>query len=265
MASIKEYIHVLLKDRSLMENAFQAMREKQFKKRMKAELGQAALPTVDLNEVVKESDLKIDNYTYLSGNSLPTDMALVKSLAENMEDCVFLEIGSWRGETMSNVAPVCRKAMSLTLGKEDMKRFGMSDEFARSHAIFTKDVPNLEVYYHDSQTFDFASLSEQPNLIFVDGDHSYKAVKKDTENAFKCLKKGGAIVWHDYAYSPEDVRFDVMAAIYDGTPKEVRNQLYHVSNSMCAIYLGKAMQGEYPRKPAFPKLAFDMNIRVRGI
>lgn len=36
------------------------------------------------------------------------------------------------------------------------------------------------------------------DMVFIDGDHSYEAVKWDTKLALSCLKTGGMLVWHDY-------------------------------------------------------------------
>jgi hypothetical protein len=34
--------------------------------------------------------------------------------------------------------------------------------------------------------------------MFVDGSHSYEYVLSDTEAAWKMVKSGGLILWHDY-------------------------------------------------------------------
>ena len=47
------------------------------------------------------------------------------------------------------------------------------------------------------------------------------------------------IVWHDYARNPEQVRWSVLAGILDGLPSEMHKHLYHISNTMCAVYLPK--------------------------
>jgi predicted O-methyltransferase YrrM len=44
----------------------------------------------------------------------------------------------------------------------------------------------------DNKTIDF---------LFIDGDHSYKAVKSDFENYSKFVRKGGIIAFHDIIYS----------------------------------------------------------------
>lgn len=36
------------------------------------------------------------------------------------------------------------------------------------------------------------------NVIFIDADHSYEWVKKDTEHYLKFVRKGGLIIYHDY-------------------------------------------------------------------
>ena len=64
------------------------------------------------------------------------------------------------------------------------------------------------------------------------------SVKKDTETAFRLLRDDNSIiVWHDYALDPETIRWDVMAAILDGTPADKRDHIYHISNTLCAVYL----------------------------
>ena len=46
------------------------------------------------------------------------------------------------------------------------------------------------------------------DLVFVDGDHSYEAVKNDSEKALRMLAPGGIILWHDFAAkTPGIVRY----------------------------------------------------------
>ena len=55
----------------------------------------------------------------------------------------------------------------------------------------------------NSQTFDFSDYHGTIDLVFVDACHHYDHVKRDTDNAFKLIKPGGVILWHDYAsYAP---------------------------------------------------------------
>jgi hypothetical protein len=34
--------------------------------------------------------------------------------------------------------------------------------------------------------------------MFIDGNHNYRYVLSDSENAYKCVKRGGFIIWHDF-------------------------------------------------------------------
>lgn len=103
------------------------------------------------------------------------------------------------------------------------------------------------------------------DLVFVDGDHSYDGVRCDTEHAFRLLRnERSVIVWHDYMRTSEDdVLWGVVAGILDGAPPGARRQLYHVSNTLCAVYI----QGEFTTSqavvPAIPDKTFDVTIRAR--
>lgn len=39
------------------------------------------------------------------------------------------------------------------------------------------------------------------NVLFIDADHSYDWVKKDTEHFIKFVQPGGLIIYHDYNYN----------------------------------------------------------------
>jgi len=47
-------------------------------------------------------------------------------------------------------------------------------------------------------TFDFRPFHDKVDLCFIDGGHSEECVKSDTKNAFRMVKKGGVIIWHDF-------------------------------------------------------------------
>jgi len=262
---IAELIRIALTNRSLFEPTFQRKRELEFRAQLLKSYKSDRFPSISLSEFMPSDICEIINYTYLSGNSLPTDMALIKEVARGMEDCVFLEIGSWRGETMSNIARVARRCFSLTLGPEDMKKLGYQENTIRSHGFFTRGLNNVEEFFHDSMTFDYQSLPERPNLIFVDGDHSYEAVKRDTKNAFEILQPDGVIIWHDYGSDTEHVRHEVMAAIVDGTPLEKRKHLYHVSNTLCAIYTTEKHNAAIVNPPVIPDKTFTIGIKLEKL
>lgn len=46
----------------------------------------------------------------------------------------------------------------------------------------------------------FASNEKMFDIIYVDGDHSYTQTKKDIDNAWKFIKKGGVLIGHDFLH-----------------------------------------------------------------
>jgi predicted O-methyltransferase YrrM len=46
------------------------------------------------------------------------------------------------------------------------------------------------------------------DLVFVDGAHTFEYVQNDSQKAWRMLKPGGVVVWHDCrAQTPDVVRF----------------------------------------------------------
>lgn len=183
-------------------------------------------------------NVEIDNYSFLDGTSLITDLALLKLLSKGKPNCAYLEIGSWRGESITNVASVTNDVTSLTLSEKEMKEMNFPNNFIKNSGFFYKPDHNIKQFLHNSQTFDFSSLQKKYDVIFIDGDHSNQGVLNDTINVYKHLLKdeNSIIVWHDYSYNTENVRYSVMKAILDGIPVSEHGNLFHVSNTMCAIY-----------------------------
>ena len=198
------------------------------------------LPVIDIEELFPGFDETVAPYAFLDGSCLPTDLALLRALAKKYKAETYLEIGTWRGESVANVAPLVKEAVTLNLPDAEMRAMGMSEEYIDLHRYFSESLPNVTHIQANSLAFDFSSLQKQFDLIFVDGDHHYEAVLSDSAKILKALKpETGMIVWHDYAHNPEQVRWSVLAGMLDGLPSEMHKHLYHISNTMCAVYLPK--------------------------
>lgn len=220
------------------------------------------LPFAEVNDLVSSLDERIDNYTFLSGTSYPNDIAFLKAICRNYSNCSYLEIGSWRGESISNVAQVAKDCTSLSLSKNEIiERFG-NKTMASVLQLFSAGISNIKHIEHDSMTFDFKSLNKKFDVIFVDGDHRYDAVKSDTANAFKLLKdENSVIVFHDCGVDSEDNRYEVIAGVLDGTPVDKRNKIYRVSNTLCAIYTEKQISPLIKSNPQTPNKVFSIDIK----
>jgi len=64
---------------------------------------------------------------------------------------------------------------------------------------------NVSLIVEDSQRGDFPDVA-QPDLVFVDGDHSEEGCRRDIENWFRRLAPGGHMVFHDSYLGGEGVQ-----------------------------------------------------------
>ena len=211
--------------------------ETEYELLLKKKYGKTRFPTIDINNFLINKTVEVGHYTFLDGSSLITDLVLLKSIASSFKDCEYLEIGTWRGESILNVSDTGANCTSINLSPEEIILMGLPDKYANQQGYLIKDQKNIQIIHANSLTFDFSKLNKKFNLIFVDGDHSYNAVRSDTKNVFELLKDDNSIiVWHDYGYNPETPRYSVIAAILEGLPTSSHKHLFHVSNTICAIY-----------------------------
>ncbi len=238
-----------------------------YAKQIKSQYNIDKLPTIDLLDLFPDLDETIESYSFLNGTSLITDLILLKSLAKKFDNCAYLEIGSWRGESLVNVASVSNDITSLTLSEKEMRSFNLGEDFIKVHGVFSNHLENLIKIEHDSHKFDFKSLNKKFDLVFVDGDHSYEGVLNDTKKVFQILKNDKSIiVWHDYGFNTEDVRHNTLKGILDGIPLEKHKNLYHVSNTMCAVYIENCeLPITYTKFPTYPNKKFSLNLKSEKI
>ena len=208
------------------------------------------LPVIKMDQLIAADSASLGPMTFLDGGSLPTDIMLLAGLAEGIRDCRYFEIGTWRGESVSTLSPRVASCHTLCLTDQEMRKRGMPEKTIASHRLFSRDLENVTQLRGDSRSYDFASLDQKFDLVFIDGDHHHDFLVSDTMNVFKHLVHDGSIVvWHDYGFHPDQVRFEVMAAILDGVGHDRTERVYQVAHTKCAIYTGK----EYPSRPAeFP-------------
>jgi predicted O-methyltransferase YrrM len=212
----------------------------------------SGLPGISLTELFGPLQETVDPFMFLDGGSLPTDLALLRCLARQVESCSYFEIGTWRGESVANVSPLAAECYTMDLPDDEKQLAGMTEDYLRQHAMLSKHLQNVIHLKANSLHYDFASLGKKFDLIFIDGDHHYKGVLNDTRKAVAHLAhENSVLVWHDYAFNPERVRYEVFSGILDGLPAGWHDRLYHVDNTICAVYFpkGAKITGSVP--PAF--------------
>ncbi|HSG67058.1 MAG TPA: class I SAM-dependent methyltransferase [Bacteroidales bacterium] len=211
------------------------------------EYGIERLPEVAFREMLGGKQISVSPFSFLEGGSLPTDLALLRLLASRFQACEYFEIGTWRGESVANVAEVASSCTTMNLSVQQMKDQGMPDEYIMQYAMYSRDVANVLHLEGNSLEFDFSSLDRKFDLVFIDGDHHFESILSDTKNVFEhLLHNESIVVWHDHAWQPGHVRYETLAAILSGVPRQLHKNLYEVRNTLCAIYF----PGEIASGPA---------------
>jgi predicted O-methyltransferase YrrM len=223
------------------------------------------LPELDLLDLFPAFEESVTPYAYLEGGSTTIDLALLKALARRYAACRYFEIGSWRGESLANVASVASECISLSLSDQEMRSAGWDDRYLATARFFSRALKNVVHIGHDSRTFDYTPYLGSCDLVFIDGDHSYDGVRSDTGHAFRLLRdERSVIVWHDYMRTSEDdLLWGVIAGLLDGAPSTARRHIYHVSNTLCAIYIQGDFRTSQSLVPAIPNKTFEVTIRGR--
>jgi hypothetical protein len=147
------------------------------------------------------------------------------------------EVGVFQGETTLEFASAYpdRKVFAVDLPKDDVCKFftQMTWEKVCSKA---KHLPNVDLRF-EGNSFT-PTLEMDIRFVFIDGDHSWEGVRRDTEKFigyFRSTGRNGIIVWHDYYPQDEDWGmkvYDYLNALSAAEP------ILHVANtSLCYLNL----------------------------
>jgi predicted O-methyltransferase YrrM len=255
---------LLNKPFEVINSGILAQSEKDYKTQLNKKYNLKQLPTIDILDFFQDFEEELTTYSFLEGTSLITDLILLKKLARRFDKCNYLEIGSWRGESIANISENAVHCTTINLSAEEMKGLNLSNEFIEVHGAFSKNIKNLTEIFHNSHTYDFENLKDKFDLIFIDGDHSYEGILNDTRKTFNLRKDTSSIiVWHDYGFTPESVRHTTLKAILDGIPVEYHKNLYHISNTLCSIYIENCNYvTSLTRFPSNPNKRFSIKVKA---
>lgn len=215
---------------------------------------------VDPLTLFPDFNFLVEPYAFLDGGSLPTDLGLLMKFADSIENCSYFEIGTWRGESVANVARFASTCYTLNLTDDELRHLGMSEAYIAQQGLFSKSLDNVVHLRGNSLEFDFSSIGKKFDLIFIDGDHHHAAVRHDTMQVFRHLvHENSVVIWHDVAHNPEQPRYEVIAGILDGISQELHDKIFHLSHSKSAFYSGRTHPSS---KPEFP-LQSGTSFRVK--
>ncbi|WP_400193331.1 class I SAM-dependent methyltransferase [Hymenobacter sp. B81] len=225
------------------------------------QLNEYGLPETPLTELLPPGGDAVQPFAFGGGGSLPTDLLLLRALARRQPRCRYFEIGTWRGESAAAVAAVAASVHTLNLSAAEMHGLGLSQPYIDLHGHFSRPLPNVTHLHGNSAQFDFAGLGPF-DVVFIDGDHRYEAVRRDTERVFaELLHPQSVVVWHDASRQPGQPRWEVLAGLLDGLPAAAGGHLYAVRNTLCALYSPLPLPSAAHQPFAVPDPAFRVHVQ----
>ncbi len=180
----------------------------------KGKLAQAALEIKALEDLFDvEQEIRIEKLSLTDGNVSPYELMAIASIVARRSPKTLVEIGTFDGMTtlqMALNAPQDAVVHTLDLPKDlenGLEHLSKRDlAFAKDQKKWSRKYvgssSESKIVQHlgDSMSFDFSRFTAQGpvDLAFIDGGHSYSAIKNDTEKMLSVLASNGLIIWHDF-------------------------------------------------------------------
>lgn len=148
-------------------------------------------------------------YSQLFDGDKKTLLAIQKSIRESLGTYSYLEIGSYTGGSLQPhlLDPRCSRIYSI-----DKRPFIPPDDrgivqkypdnstermLGLLRALSPEGVNKVTCFDDDAANIDTALIVEKPNICFIDGEHTEKAVLSDFQFCRKVLAPKGLICFHD--------------------------------------------------------------------
>lgn len=106
---------------------------------------------------------------------------IISAVVAGYGHATYVEIGVFQGDCLSAVIPVAREAHGVDVSFERL----------------SCDVEGARLWETTSDHFFEIYDGPAPEVIFVDGDHTYEQARKDTLNALDLLADNGCLFLHD--------------------------------------------------------------------
>ena len=157
---------------------------------------------------------------------------------------VSYEIGSWTGMSSCVIGKVTKYFGGILTCIDNFK--GSNDK--QSMILRYVDIRSiLEDNLRSFDLFDAVRIvdkcsdeavktveDESIDFLFIDGDHRYSQIKRDLDNWYPKIRKGGTICGHDYdqtGYSDEYLEVDCIKGVHHGVIKAVTEKFGEVKKN----------------------------------
>lgn len=181
-----------------------------------------------------------------SGSLLALETVVFVKLLKHIKPERIFEFGTYRGDTtrlmLENLSPAevyGERIYTLDIDSLEGIRFQGDDQKLAAISMLhprkylkSKSAHLVCQILQDSLYFDPSPYLEKFQFVFVDANHEYQYVRKDTENGLSMLsREGSAMIWHDYG----NPQFPELTAYLDELSREIPH--YHVEETMFVVHL----------------------------
>lgn len=181
------------------------------------------------------------NFRIFTHLTLVEKLFLYKSALKLKPCSVIVEIGSYLGASTTFLAAAAMERDCMIYCGDTWKNDAMPGEPRDTFSEFkknTKKFNNIVPLRGLSEDIG-KSFSEKVDLLFIDGDHSYTAVKCDLTTWLPHTKNGTIVIFHDYGWA-EGVKRAVEEII---KPIEIKGVGNFIESMYATIINGEAFAG----------------------
>lgn len=154
------------------------------------------------------------------------------------------EIGTYKGSSTLAIAlntPGATEVFTLDLGpsvgdthKDGFGPGGLPAYEVGSYYRASPVRSKIRQLLGNSATFDYKPYLHSVDFVFIDADHTYDCVRKDTETGLALLAPSGIILWDDYGWTE---RHPECAGVSRCLNELARNaNVYQIEGTRLAIY-----------------------------
>jgi predicted O-methyltransferase YrrM len=190
-----------------------------------------------LKSILKNAKLRLSPYVpphlkvilSIEGQISAREAALLHDLAAKTDSGVILEIGSYRGRSTVALALGTRSGENLPVYAIDPhepftgalgKEFGPQDRIAFFKNILRGKVADIVRLVNLPSNEVAKSWNRPIGLLWLDGDHTYEAVRGDFDSWEPHVLKGGCVVFHDAEHPDDGPSRVIMEALESGRFEE---------------------------------------------
>lgn len=156
-------------------------------------------------------DLKLFEkiHSQTSPNDKRSLLAVQQATRDLVPEFTYLEIGSYQGGSLQPYAldERCKKVFSIdlrpTVSADDRGEAQIYENNTTAHMLANleqlsdADTSKIECIDGDVSEIDPTCINAQPQLCFIDGEHTDAATWRDYEFCRKVMAENGAIIFHD--------------------------------------------------------------------